>query len=118
VGVTKLALHALVEATLVGYFPNMLGIFGTGAIFAGLTFVLMAFGIGYIMGSGKDHLEDVGGLATAQRNTAAGVIIATQNFSEQPNVLVMLTLANMLGIVLLRIAKLLSHDNELSIQTI
>ena len=56
-----------------------------------------------------------GGLGTAQRNTAAGVIIALENFSN-PNVLVMLTLANMLGIVmLLFIAKALSRDNRVTV---
>src|SRR3712207_8651791 len=46
---------------------------GTGAILVGLAFVAAAFGIGYLAGVGKDHLEDVGGLGTAQRNTAAGI---------------------------------------------
>jgi BASS family bile acid:Na+ symporter len=54
-------------------------------------------------------------LGTAQRNTAAGLIIATQNFDD-PNVLVMLTLANTLGIVmLLLIARALSRDNKVDI---
>ena len=98
--VGNITLYVLVAATLIGYFPNMLSIVGTGAILVGLAFVAAAFGIGYLMGGGKDHLEDVGSLGTAQRNTAAGVIIATQNFDD-PNVLVMLTLANVLGIVML-----------------
>lgn len=114
----NISLYLLLAATLVGYFPNMIAIVGTGAIFVGLAFVAAAFGIGYLAGAGKDHLEDVGGLATAQRNTAAGVIIAIQNFTD-PNVLVMLTLANTLGIVmLLAIAKLLNRDNKVEIETV
>lgn len=113
----NISLYVLVAATLIGYFPNMVSIVGTGAILVGLTFVAAAFGIGYLMGGGRDHLEDVGGLGTAQRNTAAGVIIATQNFDD-PNVLVMLTLANTLGIVmLLLIAKSLSRDNKITTRT-
>ncbi len=115
----NITLYVLMGATLIGYFPNMLGIFGTGAILAGLAFVAAAFGIGYLAGAGKDHLEDVGGLGTAQRNTAAGVIIATQNFSDYPDVLVMITLANTLGIVmLLFIAKALSSDNKVETEPI
>lgn len=107
------SLYGVIGATLIGYLPNMISIVGTGAIFVGLLFVAAAFGIGYLMGAGKDHLEDVGGLGTAQRNTAAGMIVATQNFSDYPDVLVMITLANTLGIVmLLFIAKRLSRDNE------
>lgn len=104
----------MIGATLIGYLPKMIGIFWTGAIFIGLAFVAAAFGIGYVTGRGADHLQDVGGLGTAQRNTAAGLIIATQNFDD-PNVLVMLTLANTLGIVmLLLIAKALSSDHKAS----
>ena len=105
------ALYVVIGATLIGYFPDMLDIVGTGAILVALAFVVAAFGIGYLTGSGRDHLEDVGGLGTAQRNTAAGLIIATQNFAN-PDVLVMLTLANTLGIVLLlAIARAISRDN-------
>jgi BASS family bile acid:Na+ symporter len=111
----NLALYALIVVTLVGYYPNLLDIIGKGAFLVGLAFVGAAFGLGYLAGAGKDHLEDIGGLGTAQRNTAAGVIIALENFSN-PNVLVMLTLANMLGIVmLLFIAKALSRDNRVTV---
>ena len=117
-GLGNLAMYAMVVATLVGYFPNLLQIIGTGAFLVGLVFVAAAFGLGYLAGFGKDHLEDVGGLGTAQRNTAAGVIIAIQNFSD-PNVFVMLTLANILGIVMLMIlARFLSRDNKVSLETL
>ena len=111
----NIALYALIVVTLVGYYPNLLDIIGKGAFLVGLAFVGAAFGLGYLAGAGKDHLEDIGGLGTAQRNTAAGVIIALENFPN-PNVLVMLTLANMLGIVmLLFIAKALSRDNRVTV---
>jgi Predicted Na+-dependent transporter len=111
----SIALYALIVVTLVGYYPNLLAIVGKGAFLVGLGFVGAAFGLGYLAGFGKDHLEDIGGLGTAQRNTAAGVIIALENFSN-PNVLVMLTLTNMLGIVmLLLIAKMLSRDNRVTV---
>jgi len=115
---SNITLYVLVAVTLIGYFPNMISIIGTGAILVGLAFVAAAFGLGYLAGAGKDRLEDVGGLGTAQRNTAAGVIIAVQNFSN-PNVLVMLTLANTLGIVmLLFLAKALSRDNKVETETV
>lgn len=115
----NIAMYVLVCATLIGYFPNMISIVGTGAILVGLFFVAAAFGIGYLAGAGKDHLQDVGGLGTAQRNTAAGMIIAVQNFGSYPDVLVMLTLANTLGIVmLLFIAKVLSRDNKVEMETV
>ncbi|HEU4386861.1 MAG TPA: bile acid:sodium symporter [Blastocatellia bacterium] len=117
-GVGNAAMYAMVVATIIGYFPNLLNIIGTGAFLVGLVFVLAAFGLGYLAGWGKDHLEDVGGLGTAQRNTAAGVIVAIQNFKD-PNVFVMLTLANILGIImLLVIARTLSRDNKVKVKTV
>ena len=114
-GIGNLAMYAMLVATLVGYFPNLLKIIGTGAFLVGLLFVAAAFGLGYVAGWGKDHLEDIGALGTAQRNTAAGVIIAIQNFKD-PNVFVMLTLANILGIImLLFVAKALSRDNKVKL---
>ena len=114
----NLAMYAMVVVTLVGYFPNLIKIIGTGAFLVGLLFVAAAFGLGYLAGWGKDHLEDIGGLGTAQRNTAAGVIVAIQNFKD-PNVFVMLTLANVLGIVMLMfIAKALSRDNKVKMETV
>lgn len=114
----NLAMYAMVLATLVGYFPNLVKIVGTGAFLVALVFVAAAFGVGYLAGWGKDHLEDIGGLGTAQRNTAAGVIVAIQNFKD-PNVFVMLTLANVVGIVLLLfLAKKLSRDNKVTFETV
>jgi len=104
----NLALTVLIAATLIGYFPHIVGVAGTGAMLVALAFVAAAFGIGYVMGGGQDHLEEVGGFGTAQRNTSAGVIIATQNFDDR-NVLVILTVASMLGFVMLFwIAKMLA----------
>lgn len=116
--ISNLAMYAMVLATLIGYLPNLLKIIGTGAFLVGLVFVAASFGFGYLAGWGKDHLEDIGGLGTAQRNTAAGVIVAIQNFKD-PNVFVMLTLANILGIVmLLFLAKALSRDNKVRVETV
>ena len=117
-GLGNAAMYAMLVATLIGFFPNMRNIIGTGAFLVGLAFVAVAFGLGYLAGGGQDHLQDVGGLGTAQRNTAAGVIVAIQNFKD-PNVFVMLTLANILGIVmLLFIARALSRDNKVKIETV
>ena len=108
-------LYVMIIATLVGYFPALKEVMGQGAILIGVVFVLGAFGIGYLLGgrNDKDHLQDVGALATAQKNTAAGMLIAAQNFSDHPEVLVTITIANTLGIVLLLVlAKILSKDNK------
>lgn len=98
--VANASLYAVILATLIGYSSDILEIIRSGAILAALATVLAAFGLGYLAGCGRIHLEDVGGLGTAQRNTAAGLIIATQNFDD-PDVLVMLIVANVQGLVVL-----------------
>ena len=115
---SNIALYVVIAATLIGYFPNLGHIIASGTLPAALVFVLAAFGLGYVAGRGKDHLEDIGALGTAQRNTAAGLIVAMQNFSD-PNVLVVLTLANTVGLVaLIFLARLLSRDNPAHVATV
>ena len=114
----NVTLYTLLIATMAGYFPNMLAIVGEGAILAGAAFIGAAFCAGYLAGAGKDHLEDVGGLGTAQRNTAAGVVIAVENFTD-PNVLVIVMLVNTLGLLMLMfIARLLRRDNPAEAQAV
>ncbi|WP_276496240.1 bile acid:sodium symporter family protein [Pontibacter litorisediminis] len=112
------ALYIMLISTLVGYFPESKNILGEGAILISAVFILGAFGIGYLLGgrNDEDHLQDIGALGTAQRNTAASMIIAAQNFYDHPEVLVIITIASTLGIaMLLGIAKFLSKDNKVNI---
>lgn len=107
----NIALYVVIGATLLGYLPQMGPIVRSGALLLGLAFVLAAFGIGYLAGWGSDVLEDIGGLATAQRNTAAAMLIAVSSFSD-PTVFVLITLVNTIGIaVLLGVARFLKRDN-------
>lgn len=109
--VSNIALYVVLAATFIGYFPDLGGIITSGALLAALVFIVVAFGVGYVAGWGKDHLEDVGALGTAQRNTAAALIVATQDVND-PNVLVTVTLASTVGLVLLiGLARVLRRDN-------
>lgn len=107
----NITLYVVLIATIIGYLPQMLPILRSGALILGLIFVFIAFGVGYLAGWGDDALEDIGGLATAQRNTAAAMLIAFSSFTN-PTVFVLITLINTIGLVLLiALAKLLRHDN-------
>lgn len=58
-------------------------------------------------------LPDIGALGTGQRNTAAGMILATTNFAYTLEILLIITIGNTMGIILLiMIAKYLSKDNQ------
>ena len=75
---------------LVVNWEYLIGIIGTGAIVALLIFALGSFVVGYLF-AGKDKTKrSVMGLGTAQRNISAALVVATQNFSAQPDVLIML----------------------------
>lgn len=107
----NIALYVVLVTTIIGYLPQMRGIIGSGALVLGLLFILLAAGLGYLAGRGDDHLEDVGALATGQRNTAAAMLIATSSFDD-PSVFVLITLVNTIGIVvLIALAKRLKRDN-------
>lgn len=106
----NLALYVVLGATIIGYWPEIQDLVGTGAIAGGLVVLLFAFFVGYLFGDGQDHLQDVGGLGTAQRNTAATLIIASDNFTD-PAVFVIVSVVNTLGIIMLMvIARGLSRD--------
>jgi len=106
------SLYVVLGATFIGYWPEIQDLVGSGAIFGGLVVLLIAFFVGFLFGDGHAHLKDVGGLGTAQRNTAATMIIAADNFTD-PTVFVVVSVVNALGIVmLLIIARLLSRDSD------
>lgn len=110
-----LLMNVVLYATLIGYAPTVMGQFGEYAvpILVGLLFVVATFGIGWFLGGHRDELRDIGALGTAQRNTAAAMIIAAQNFGDQPTVFVLITLVNTLGIGLLKGAAMkLSRNQE------
>ena len=111
--VSSLALYGLLATMIVGYLPAMVDTELWKAIGTGIVVILISLFIGYMMGDGHNHLKKVGALATAQRNPAAAMIVATSNFAE-PRAVVVVTLVNTLGLVLLMgAAKAMSRDAEL-----
>ena len=77
----------------------MLGLFGSGAILATLILLLIALAGGYLLGGPGQDTRRVLALGTGQRNMAAGFAIATSNFADQPDVLVFLAAAGLVGMV-------------------
>ena len=86
---------------LVVNWEYLIGVIGTGAIVALLIFALGSFVVGYLF-AGKDKTRrSVMGLGAAQRNISAALIVATQNFSAQPDVLIMLLTGGLVIFVVL-----------------
>ena len=113
--ISTIALYVLIVAIVIGYLPSMTDLELWKAIAVGMAVLLLALFLGCMMRDGHDHLQDVGGLGTDQRGTSAALIVAQANF-DGPRVLVVITLVNTLGIVLLiAAAKVMRRDNGCSV---
>lgn len=98
---STMAMVLLMVTGLVLNFSALVGVIGTGTIVAILIFLIVAVIIGYLLGGPEAGTRSVLGLGTAQRNLAAALIVAGQNFADDPNVMVMILVAALLGLVLL-----------------
>ena len=82
---------------------GMIGTFGSGAALTAMLFVSLCLITGYALGGPSSSTRSVLALGTGQRNIAAGLVIATQNFTD-PTVTVMLLVATFSGLMVLLIA--------------
>ncbi len=80
-------------------YRSMLGAFGTGAVAVAVVFVSLMIAVGYALGGPAAATRSVLGLGTGQRNIAAALLIATQNFSDAPGVVVMLLVSTFAGLI-------------------
>ncbi|MFO0852726.1 MAG: hypothetical protein U0871_29810 [Gemmataceae bacterium] len=104
VGVASNVSMVVALALLIGLnFRDMVGTLGSGAAASAAVFVAVCLGIGYALGGPTPARRSVLGLGTAQRNIAAALVIATQNFDD-PGVVVMLLVSTLAGLVVLVVA--------------
>lgn len=98
--VSAVALGAVIVGFLGGNLQGFLGIFGTGAILAILVFLLVALGIGYLLGGPDQGNRRVLALASGQRNLAAATAVASLLFWGDPDVIVMVVVTGLVGLIL------------------
>jgi len=107
--VSSLSLILLIALLSVTNFDKMLSVFGTRGILAGILFLIIGFAVGYGLGGPGRETRNVLGLGTAQRNIAAALVVAGQNFSD-PKVMVMVVVVAIVGLLLLMpLARVLSR---------
>lgn len=99
--ISSYAIVLALVAILVVQFNSIIGTIGTGGILAVLIFLAGALAIGLLLGGRDASMRSVIGLGTAQRNLSAALLVAGQNFSDDPNVLVMVMMVAVLGLTLL-----------------
>ena len=101
--ISSFAIVLMMVTVLVLEFSTIVGTIGTGGILAALIFLVGALAIGLLLGRGDASMRSVMGLGTAQRNLSAAMLVAAMNFSDDPNVLVMVMLVAILGLILLMV---------------
>jgi BASS family bile acid:Na+ symporter len=81
-------------------FGAMIATIGSGAVAVAVVFVTLTLAAGYALGGPAPGTRSVLSLGTGQRNVAAALLIATQNFAD-PGVAVMLLVSTLAGLVIL-----------------
>src|SRR5206468_4673540 len=79
---------------------NVLAVFGTRGILAGLLFIAIGFAIGWMLGGPDTSTRRVLALGTAQRNIAAALVVGSQSFSD-PKVVVMVVVVAIVSLLIL-----------------
>jgi predicted Na+-dependent transporter len=91
---------------------NILSLIGTGGILALLIFIAGCLLIGLLLGGRKPEVRSVMGLGTAQRNVAAAIVVASQNFPEGNTLVFVLVAAILLLLILLPVSKRLGGSAQ------
>jgi BASS family bile acid:Na+ symporter len=101
--VSSMAIVLMLVTVLALEFSTIIGTIGTGGILAALIFLVGALAIGLLLGGKDASKRSVIALGTAQRNLSAAMLVAALNFSDDPDVLVMVMLVAILGLILLMV---------------
>jgi predicted Na+-dependent transporter len=98
--VTSIALAILFLSILIVSLPELGGAMGSYGLLAALVFVLIAFGIGYVLGGPGRETRTVLGMGTALRNFTAAIAVAALNFTD-PDVLMLVLDVIVVGLLVL-----------------
>jgi bile acid:Na+ symporter, BASS family len=98
--VSGVAMILVVALTTAAHFKSVLSVLGTLGILAAVVFTAVCVAIGWVLGGPAADRRSVLALGTAQRNTAAALVVAGQNFSD-PKVVVMITVVMIVAFAML-----------------
>jgi bile acid:Na+ symporter, BASS family len=106
--VSNLSLILLVLLITAANINNVLAVFGTHGILAGLLFIAVGFGMGWLLGGPGMDTRRVLALGTAQRNIAAALVVGSQSFSDPKVVVMVVVVAIVSLLVLMPLSRLLA----------
>lgn len=98
--ISSLAFVVIVVTILLLSWRTLLDSAGNGTLLTAVLFIAASSGIGFLMAGRDASVRTVLGLGTAQRNRAAALVVAGQNFTD-PDVLVMVVVGSVLMLVIL-----------------
>src|SRR5262245_12420966 len=96
--ISNISLILLVLLITAANIDKVLQVFGTFGILAGLLFIALGVGIGWLLGGSDVETKRVMALGTGQRNIAAALVVASQSFDD-PKVVVMVIVVAIVGLV-------------------
>ena len=106
--VSNLSLILLVVLITAANINNVLAVFGTRGILAGLLFIAVGFGMGWLLGGPGMDTRRVLALGTAQRNIAAALVVGSQSFRDPIVVVMVVVVAIVSLLVLMPLSRLLA----------
>ena len=98
--ISNISLILLVCLITAANIDKVLQVFGTRGILAGLLFIGLGLGTGWLLGGSSADTRRVMALGTGQRNIAAALVVASQSFSD-PKVVVMVIVVAIIGLIIL-----------------
>ena len=97
---SNLSLILLVVLITIANVNNVVAVFGTRGILAGIIFIASGFVVGWLLGGPEISTRRVLALGTAQRNIAAALVVGSQSFSD-PKVVVMVVVVAIVSLLVL-----------------
>jgi BASS family bile acid:Na+ symporter len=94
------AVVLLIVLIFVANIQNILSLYGSRGVVASILFLVAGSIMGWFLGGPTVETRSVMSLGTAQRNIAAALVVAKQNFSD-PQVVVMVVVIAIVGLILL-----------------
>jgi len=93
---------------------NVIDLIGTGGFLALLLFIAGSLLIGFVIGGREPGVRNVTGLATAQRNVSAAIVVTLQNFADTNALPFVLVASILIPLILLPTARWLGQRAKIA----
>jgi BASS family bile acid:Na+ symporter len=106
--IANVSLIALIALQTLLNLRSVADVFGTFGILAAVVFLAAGYATGWVLGGPASDTRVVLGLGTSQRNIAASLVVASQNFDDPTVVVMVVVVAVASSLVLIPLARMLA----------